>query len=157
MHQVTIYTDGCCKGNPGTGGWGAVLLWFNPKDNKPYHKEISCGSPDTTNNIMELSGCIEALKCLQGECEVTLYTDSKYVKQGITSWIRNWKKNGWLTTQKKPVANKELWLELDRLAVKHHVKFRWVKGHGDNKLNELADALANSGCDAVRSNEMINA
>ena len=154
MHQVTIYADGACKGNPGLGGWGAVLTWQNPKDNRDYYKDIYGGSPDTTNNIMELRACIEALSCLQGECQATLYTDSKYVKQGITSWIRNWKQNGWLTAQKKPVANKELWIQLDILTARHKVKYRWIKGHADNKLNQRADALANLGCDSVRANTL---
>ena len=157
MHNVTIYSDGACKGNPGPGGWGAVLTWLNPKDNKNYYKDIYGGSPDTTNNIMELTGCIEALRHLKGECAVTLYTDSKYVKEGITSWINNWKKNGWLTTNKKPVANKELWIQLDELAAKHNVNFRWVKGHSDNQLNERADTLANMGCNVVRANDLVDA
>jgi len=150
MNKVTIYTDGACKGNPGPGGWGAVLIWMKQPDDKHYYKDIYGGDPYTTNNVMELRACIEALNCLRGECSVTMYTDSKYVKQGITTWIKTWKNNGWLTYHKTPVANKELWAALDKLVMKHKVKVYWTKGHNNNEFNERADALANMGCESVK-------
>ena len=133
---VEIYTDGACKGNPGPGGWGAVLLYKN------HQKEISGFQKETTNNQMELLAVIEALKILKKESQIIIYTDSVYVKDGITKWILNWKKNGWKNSQKKPVKNMELWQELDELNSKHQIEWKWVKGHSDNKYNEIADQLA---------------
>lgn len=133
---MTIYTDGACSGNPGPGGWGALLL-YNGKS-----RQIAGGAAQTTNNRMELTAAIEALKALTEPCEVTLYTDSKYLRDGIESWIHNWKKNGWKTAAKKPVLNAELWRELDSLREKHSVEWRWVKGHAGDEYNELVDTLA---------------
>ncbi|MFN8986943.1 MAG: ribonuclease HI, partial [Burkholderiales bacterium] len=135
-HQVVIYADGACKGNPGTGGWGA-LLRFGATE-----KEIFGGEPVTTNNRMELRGVIEALRLLTRECEVVVYTDSSYVQKGISEWIHGWKRNGWRTSDKKPVKNDDLWRQLDELVAKHQIEFRWVKGHAGNEGNERADVLA---------------
>ena len=135
--MITIYTDGACSGNPGKGGWGVVILEEN--------KEKIClngGHDNTTNNRMELTAAIEALKYFQNKTEIKLITDSKYVKDGIQSWIQNWKKNGWKTAAKKPVKNKELWIELDNLITIHNLKWEWVKGHAGNEHNEKADYLA---------------
>ncbi|MCA2999357.1 MAG: ribonuclease HI [Burkholderiales bacterium] len=145
-HQVVIYADGACKGNPGVGGWGA-LLRFGAAE-----KEIFGGETATTNNRMELRGVIEALRLLTRECEVVVYTDSSYVQKGISEWIHGWKRNGWRTSDKKPVKNSDLWCELDELVAKHQIEFRWVKGHAGNEGNERADALANRGVEeAARS------
>ena len=141
MKQVDIYTDGACRGNPGPGGWG-VLLRSNNKE-----KELCGGSLDTTNNQMELLAAIKALESLKEMCEVNLYTDSKYVKQGITEWIIKWKANGFKNSKKKPVVNAELWMRLDRLASQHNVNWQWVKAHAGHIDNERADALANQGLD----------
>ncbi len=138
-HQVVIYADGACKGNPGVGGWGA-LLRFGATE-----KEIFGGEPVTTNNRMELRGVIEALRLLTRECEVVVYTDSSYVQKGISDWIHGWKRNGWRTADKKPVKNDDLWRQLDELVAKHQIEFRWVKGHAGNEGNERADVLANRG------------
>ena len=134
---VEIFTDGACKGNPGPGGWGAVLNY------QEHTKEICGSSPDTTNNIMELTAVIKALKVLKEPCSVILTTDSNYVKDGITDWINNWKKNGWKTANKKPVKNKEIWMKLDKLSSEHDIEWRWVKGHSGHPENERADELAN--------------
>ncbi len=134
--SVTIYTDGACSGNPGPGGWAAALQSGAKRDS------ISGGAKNTTNNRMELTAAIEALKKLKLPCRVTLITDSTYVKNGIESWIHNWKKNGWKTAAKKPVINKELWQELDQIASTHEVTWKWVKGHSGNEMNELVDSLA---------------
>jgi len=134
--SVVIYTDGACSGNPGPGGWAAALRAGNKKDT------ISGGAKQTTNNRMELTAAIEALKKLKRPCKVTLYTDSTYVKNGIESWIHNWKKNGWKTAAKKPVLNAELWRELEEVAAKHEVQWKWVKGHAGDEMNELVDSLA---------------
>lgn len=141
MKQVDIYTDGACRGNPGPGGWG-VLLRSNNKE-----KELCGGSLDTTNNQMELLAAIKALESLKEMCEVNLYTDSKYVKQGITEWIIKWKANGFKNSKKKPVVNAELWMKLDSLASQHKVNWQWVKAHAGHIDNERADALANHGLD----------
>jgi ribonuclease HI len=141
MSSVTLYTDGGCRGNPGLGGWGAVLLYGE------HRKELKGSEPDTTNNRMELLAAIEGLKALNRDVSVNLYTDSKYVKQGITQWIINWKKNGWKTAAKKPVKNQDLWQELDDQMQKHDVSWHWVKGHAGDKYNELADQLANQAMD----------
>ena len=137
MDKVKIFTDGACKGNPGMGGWGA-LLKFGERE-----KEINGYQSFTTNNIMELMAVIEALKTVLNPSEIEITTDSKYVKNGITNWIFNWKKNGWKTASKKTVKNKELWVELDSLIQKHSIIWKWVKGHSGHVENERADRLAN--------------
>jgi len=139
MSEVVIYTDGACKGNPGPGGWGA---WLKSGDNE---KELWGGEPLTTNNRMELTAPIEALRSLNRRCAVTIYTDSEYVRNGITTWIHGWKQRGWKTADRKPVKNVELWQKLDTLAAAHDVTWRWVKGHAGDPGNERADALANRG------------
>ena len=137
MEEVTIYTDGACSGNPGPGGWGAILMY---KDNK---KEISGGKKDTTNNIMELTAVIEALKLLKYPCKVNLYSDSAYVVNAfLQKWIFGWQKNNWKTADKKDVKNKELWQELIKLTHIHNVTFFKVKGHADNEYNNRCDELA---------------
>ena len=136
MNKVEIFTDGACKGNPGPGGWGAILRYGTTE------KEIYGASKNTTNNIMELTAVIESLKNLNKPCELIITTDSKYVKNGITEWIHNWKKNGWRTAAKKEVKNKELWIELDSLIQIHSVSWDWVKGHSGHPENERADLLA---------------
>ena len=135
--MITIYTDGACSGNPGIGGWGAVILENNKED-----IFLNGGHDSTTNNRMELTAAIEALKYFEDSQTITLITDSKYVKDGIQSWIQNWKKNGWKTAAKKPVKNKELWIELDQLISRHTISWEWVKGHDGNIHNEKADYLA---------------
>jgi ribonuclease HI len=137
---VEIFTDGACKGNPGPGGWGAVIR------SGQHEKEISGGEPATTNNRMELLAAIRALEALKRPCEVALYTDSIYVRDGITKWIHGWRKNGWKTADRKPVKNAELWQELLDAAAPHKVDWRWVKGHAGHPENERADKLA---CDAA--------
>ena len=137
MNKVEIFTDGACKGNPGPGGWGAILRYGTTE------KEIYGSSKNTTNNIMELTAVIESLKNLNKPCELIITTDSKYVKNGITEWIHNWKKNGWRTAAKKEVKNKELWIELDSLIQIHSITWDWVKGHSGHPENERADLLAN--------------
>jgi len=139
MNEVIIYTDGACKGNPGPGGWGAWLR------SGPHEKELFGGEPLTTNNRMELRAVIEALSALKTRANVVVYTDSAYVKNGITDWIHGWKAKGWRTADGKPVKNVELWQQLDRLAAAHAVTWRWVKGHAGDPGNERADALANRG------------
>ena len=136
MNEVTIYTDGACSGNPGKGGWGAILIYAKEK------KYISGSKQLTTNNQMELTATIEALKAILKPSNIALYTDSQYVKNGITSWIFNWKKNGWKTANKKPVANKDLWIELEKYVDFHSVNWFWVKGHSGDHYNEIADELA---------------
>jgi ribonuclease HI len=138
-HSITIYTDGACKGNPGRGGWGA---WLSVGG---HEKELWGGEALTTNNRMELTAVIEALAALKRHSDVVLYTDSQYVRQGITTWIHNWKKRGWKTADHKPVKNIDLWQRLDELAATHKVQWRWVKGHAGDPGNERADALANRG------------
>ena len=140
---IYIYTDGACKGNPGPGGWGALLIYEGIK------KELYGFEPETTNNIMELTAVIEALKIINKESQIVITTDSKYVKNGITDWINNWKLKGWKTANKKPVKNKALWMELDQLTVKHTIKWDWVKGHTGHTGNERADELANQGIDEL--------
>lgn len=136
---VVVYTDGACKGNPGPGGWGAVLM-FDGRE-----KELFGGEAHTTNNRMELTAVIRALEALRRDCTVDLYLDSQYVKQGIQQWIHTWKKNGWLTSDRKPVKNAELWRELEALVAMHNVRWHWVRGHADTPGNHRADALANRG------------
>lgn len=144
MSEVVIYTDGACKGNPGPGGWGA---WLKSGE---HEKELWGGEPRTTNNRMELTAVIEALASLKRRCKVTLYTDSEYVKNGITSWIHAWKARGWLTADRKPVKNVELWQRLEALSKEHDVTWRWVRGHVGDPGNERADQLANRGCAEAR-------
>ncbi len=136
MKKVEIYTDGACSGNPGKGGWGAVLLYNSAQ------KEISGFESQTTNNRMELKAPIEALKILKEKCEVNIYTDSRYVQEGMTKWIYSWQKNGWRNSNKEEIKNSDLWLELLELSKKHEVKWHWVKGHSSNILNNQADKLA---------------
>ena len=140
---VVIYTDGACKGNPGPGGWGALLRWGG------HEKELFGGERLTTNNRMELTAVIEALSALKSRCEVALYTDSEYVRNGITTWIHGWKQRGWRTADKKPVKNVELWQRLEALAAQHDVSWHWVRGHDGNPDNERADQLANRGVDSI--------
>ena len=135
-NKITIYTDGACSGNPGKGGWGAVLIY------RDKQKHLSGSAILTTNNKMELTAAIEALKAVKKSNEIELYTDSQYVKNGINLWIINWKKNGWKTTNKKEVANKDLWIELDKYVTHHNITWFWVKGHSGNHYNEIADDLA---------------
>ena len=141
MKQVEIYTDGACRGNPGPGGWGVLLR------SKGHEKELCGGALETTNNQMELLAAIKALESLKEPCQVELFTDSNYVKKGITEWIINWKKNGFKNSKKKPVVNAELWMRLDTIASQHKVNWQWVKGHAGHIDNERADELANKGLD----------
>jgi ribonuclease HI len=140
---VEIYTDGACKGNPGVGGWGALLR------SGSNVRELYGGEPATTNNRMELMAVIRALEALKRTCKVRLHTDSQYVQLGISKWIHGWKKNGWRTADKKPVKNADLWRELDELAAKHEIEWLWVKGHAGHDGNERADELANLGAATV--------
>ena len=146
MNQVDIYTDGACRGNPGPGGWGVLLK------NKSNEKELFGGDLETTNNKMEMMAAIKALESLKETCQVNLYTDSKYVSQGITEWIHKWKVNNFMNAKKKKVKNADLWVQLDALNLKHQVKWIWVKGHSGDPGNERADSLANKGLDSVLSN-----
>ena len=137
--SVSIFTDGACSGNPGPGGWGVLMLWGGQE------KEIYGGEPDTTNNRMELMAAIRGLESLKRGMKVSLYTDSTYVKDGITKWIHGWKKNGWKTAAKKPVKNQDLWQELEKTIAEHEVEWHWVKGHSGHPENERADELARRG------------
>jgi len=141
--KVEIYTDGACRGNPGKGGWGAVLR-FNG-----HEKHLFGGEKDTTNNRMELLAAIKALESLKRTCKVDLTTDSQYVRKGILEWLADWKKRGWKTASKKPVKNKDLWILLDQAAQRHDIQWHWVKGHAGHEGNELADTLANKGIDTM--------
>lgn len=138
--KLHIWTDGACKGNPGVGGWGVLMRWGE------HTKELFGGEELTTNNRMELSAVIAALKSIKRPVPVVIHTDSSYVKNGITTWISGWKRNGWRTSDRKPVKNIELWQELDRLVAQHDIEWRWVKGHAGDPGNERADELANMGC-----------
>ena len=149
MKTVIIYTDGACKGNPGPGGWGALLEYDGRR------KELFGGEPHTTNNRMELVAVIRALEALKRESDVAIYTDSQYVKNGIEAWIHAWKRNGWKTSDKKPVKNEDLWRELDELATRHRISWHWVRGHDDNPGNERADELANQG--VIMESAVVNA
>ena len=137
--KVVIHTDGACSGNPGPGGWGAIL------ESGPHRKEVKGGEAMTTNNRMELTAAIEALEALKGPSDVELYTDSNYLRGGITSWIKDWKRNGWRTADKKPVKNVELWQRLEQAEDSHTVAWHWVKGHDGHEENERADELAREG------------
>lgn len=143
MKKVTIHTDGGCHNNPGPGGWAAVLRFGK------HLKEINGGEHDTTNNRMELRAAIEALRVLKEPCEIELHTDSQYVKKGISEWIRGWKANGWRTAAKQPVKNDDLWRELDALASRHTIHWRWVKGHAGHPDNERCDQLATAAIRAL--------
>ena len=141
--KVEIFTDGACKGNPGPGGWGALLRYGDTE------KTIFGGEKQTTNNRMELTAAIKGLEELTRPCEVTLTTDSQYVRQGITQWITNWKKRNWKTASKQPVKNADLWQELDRQTQGHNIQWHWVKWHSGHRENDIADELANKGCEEV--------
>jgi len=145
MASVVIHTDGACSGNPGPGGWGAVLQYGDKV------KELKGGAQLTTNNQMELTAAIEALTALSRPCEIELHTDSNYVKDGLTKWIHGWKKNGWRTADKKPVKNAELWQTLDAATQRHTINWHWVKGHNGDEMNERADQLANEGMAPFKS------
>jgi ribonuclease HI len=143
MKQVIMYTDGACRGNPGPGGWGVLIKY------EGIEKEIFGSKHNVTNNQMELTAAIEGLVALKEPCSVVLYTDSKYVMDGITQWIHKWKKNNWRNASKKDVKNKELWQQLDNLIHFHEVQWHWVKGHSGDAGNEMADLLANKGIDSI--------
>jgi len=143
MKSVVIYTDGACRGNPGPGGWGALLKYGD------HERELYGGQTETTNNRMELMGAIEGLASLKENCSVKLYTDSSYVLKGITEWMPNWKARGWKTSAKKPVKNVDLWKRLDKEIQRHQIDWQWVKGHSGDPGNEAADALANRGVDEL--------
>ena len=144
MQRVEIYTDGACSGNPGAGGWGALLRW------RDVEKELSGGEKETTNNRMEMTAVIEALQALKRPCNITIYTDSKYVMNGITEWLPNWKKNNWRTSNKKAaVKNVDLWQKIDELIAVHEIRWVWVKGHDGNKDNERVDELARNAIKAL--------
>jgi ribonuclease HI len=143
LKHVEIFTDGACRGNPGPGGWGALLRYNGTE------RELFGADPETTNNRMELMAAIEGLRALKESCEVTLTTDSVYVKNGITSWIAGWKRNNWKTSARKPVKNVDLWQALDAQSQRHQVKWHWVKGHSGHRENEIADQLANRGIDEL--------
>ncbi len=144
LDKIEIYTDGACKGNPGKGGWGALLRVDG------HEKELFGGEANTTNNRMELMAVIEALNALKRPCEVILHTDSQYVQKGITEWIHGWKARGWKTAAKEPVKNVDLWQALDVAQASHQVQWRWVRGHSGHEGNERADVLANRGVESVR-------
>ncbi len=143
--RVVIYTDGACSGNPGPGGWGAILM------SGKHEREICGGEPDTTNNRMELMAAIQALEALNKPCSVELHTDSQYLRQGITEWLAGWKARGWRTAAKAPVKNEDLWKRLDLARLGHDVSWKWVKGHAGHPLNERADALARQGLNRARN------
>jgi ribonuclease HI len=143
---VIIHTDGACRGNPGPGGWGAVL------ESNGRERELSGAEADTTNNRMELTAAVQGLRALRRSCQVVLYTDSMYVKQGITQWLDRWKRNGWKTASRKAVRNQDLWSQLDEQASRHSIEWRWVKGHAGNPGNERADQLANLAIDNLKEN-----
>ena len=147
---VTIHTDGACSGNPGPGGWGAILEWNGRR------KEIKGGDPQTTNNRMELTAAIMALEALRRPCTVEIYTDSQYLRQGITSWITSWKRNGWRTADRKPVKNVDLWQRLDAALTQHKVRWYWVRGHAGHDLNERADELAREAIKELRAANAAN-
>jgi ribonuclease HI len=142
---IDLFTDGACLGNPGAGGWGAVLRW------RDHEKELSGGEPMTTNNRMEMTAAIEALAALKRPSEVRLHTDSMYLRDGITRWIANWKRNGWRTADKKPVKNADLWQRLEQALAPHRVEWHWVRGHAGHLENERADALARAAARAARA------
>ena len=142
--MIQIWTDGACSGNPGPGGWGALIRWNG------HEKELYGGDPATTNNRMEMTAVIEALNALNRPSKITLNVDSTYVKDGLTKWIKGWKRNGWKTADKKPVKNQELWMAMEEACKRHEITWVWVKGHAGDEGNERADALARKGTDEVR-------
>ena len=144
MKKVEVFTDGACKGNPGPGGWGALLRMGR------HEKELSGSDPETTNNRMEMTAVIKALNALIEPCEVTLHTDSRYVIDGITKWVEGWKKRGWKTADKKPVRNEELWHDLIEAAARHSITWEWVKGHNGHEENERVDRIASDAADRAR-------
>jgi ribonuclease HI len=141
MKQIVAFTDGACRGNPGPGGWGALLRWNG------HERKLKGAEALTTNNRMELSAAIAALEALRQPCQITIYTDSVYVQQGITQWLRGWRARGWRTADNKPVKNQDLWQQLDAAAARHQVDWHWVKGHAGHEGNEAADRLANEAID----------
>ncbi|RMA81052.1 ribonuclease HI [Umboniibacter marinipuniceus] len=143
MKKIIMFSDGACRGNPGPGGWGAVLRFGK------HEKKLHGGERETTNNRMELTAAIEGLNALSEACDVQLYTDSQYVRKGVLEWLEGWKKRGWKTASKQPVKNKDLWQQLDEAIQRHQIEWHWVKGHSGNEGNELADELANLGTDEV--------
>ena len=143
MKKIIMFSDGACRGNPGPGGWGAVLRFGK------HEKRLHGGERETTNNRMELTAAIEGLNALSEACDVQLYTDSQYVRKGVLEWLEGWKKRGWKTASKQPVKNKDLWQQLDEAIQRHQIEWHWVKGHSGNEGNELADELANLGTDEV--------
>ena len=143
MNTVEIYTDGACRGNPGPGGWGVLLIYNEQR------KELKGAEIETTNNRMELTASIEALRALNRRCQVKLYTDSQYVRKGITEWLANWKKRNWRTASKQAVKNADLWKQLDELSEQHDIEWIWVKGHSGDPGNERADGLANEAIDEM--------
>jgi ribonuclease HI len=145
LPHVVIYTDGACWGNPGPGGWGAILSFGD------HRKEIKGGEPNTTNNRMELMAAISALEALKRPCSVDLHTDSQYLRNGITSWIATWKRNGWRTAEKMPVKNVDLWKRLEAVLAPHQVRWHWVRGHAGHRMNERADVLARKAIAEVRA------
>jgi ribonuclease HI len=147
MSEIDLFTDGACSGNPGPGGWGAILRW---KDNE---RELCGGEPDTTNNRMEMMAVIQGLATLKRPCQVAVYTDSQYVQKGISEWIHGWKKRGWKTADNKPVKNVDLWQALDAEVARHKVSWHWVKGHAGHAENERADALARKGLQERRDGQ----
>ena len=144
--MVEIYTDGACKGNPGVGGWGAILRFGGTE------RELFGGVANTTNNRMEMTAVIEALRVLSRSCDAIVFTDSSYVQKGISEWIHGWKRNGWKTADRKPVKNADLWQALDELAAGHKIEWRWVRGHAGHPENERADLLANRGVESILAN-----
>lgn len=149
MKMIYAYTDGACSGNPGPGGWGALLLAMDG-ETVLKERDLCGGEPDTTNNRMELLAAINALEALERASEITIITDSTYVKNGVTTWIFSWKKNGWRTAAKKPVKNDDLWKRLDEAQIRHEVNWEWVKGHAGHPENERADALARQGMEPFK-------
>jgi ribonuclease HI len=143
LKQIEIYTDGACKGNPGPGGWGALIRYGD------HEKEISGGDPDTTNNRMELMAAIQSLNVLIEPCSILLYTDSKYVCEGITKWVAGWQRNGWKNASKQPVRNADLWHDLIAASARHEIEWRWVKGHSGHEGNDRADKLASDAAEAA--------
>ena len=143
MESIDIFTDGACRGNPGPGGWGALLRWND------HEKKIKGAEKQTTNNRMEMMAAIQALRSLKRPCRVNLTTDSQYLRKGMTEWMANWKRNNWRNSQKKPVKNQDLWKELDAEVSRHEVKWHWVKGHSGHAENELVDELANMAIDEM--------
>ncbi len=148
--DVEIFSDGACKGNPGPGGWGAVLRFRAVGDGEVHERELHGGDAATTNNRMELTAAIRALEALKRPCRVVLHTDSKYVLQGMTEWIAGWKKRGWVNAAKQPVKNVDLWLQLEAACAPHEIRWQWVRGHSGHVENERADALANLGVESLQ-------